>query len=258
MDGRDVEQLVELSIDGELAPSEEADLAVRLTESPVARDRAERTKHFQLGLRDKLREASRDTMTPPGLQARVVYRLRREAEAEHERTFPWGRATAALLGVAVVALGSWYSTAEPMDVDDLVGRHTRNRPPEFKARGSLADVHRFLQPNLGYAVHVPPTSERNLVLVGARLASIRNHDAAHVMYDHRGARVSLFAYPEPHRVRLPETFRVRHLCDREVFIGDHRGYTVVSFADAGVMYALVSSLDPEQLVSFAADFCPSN
>jgi len=258
MDGRDVERLVELSIDGELAPSEEADLAAHMNEAPHVRDEARRTKEFHLSLREKLRAASDDTLTPPNLRSRVVYRLRCEADEQRDRAFPWGRAIAATLSIAVVALASWANTAEPLDFEDAVARHSRNRPPEFRARGSLGELTHFLEPNLGYSVTVPQAADPQVRLVGARLASIRNHEAAHVMYDHRGARISLFAYPKPRRVRVPEEFEARIVRGREVILGEHRGYNVVSFTEGDVMYALVSDLDVQQLVGWVADFRPSN
>lgn len=258
MDGRDVERLVELSLDGELEPSEEADFAARVKGSPLAREEARRVREYHLGLREKLREASRDTLTPPDLRARVVYRLRREVDQVRERTFPWGRAVAATLSVAVVALASWAGTTETLDPEDLVARHSRNRPPEIQSRGSGPTLARFLEPNLGYPVQVPQAVDPNVRLVGARLASIRNHDAAHVMYDHRGARISLFAFPKPRWVRPPEGFRSEVVRGREVILGQHRGYNVVSFAENELMYALVSDLDSEELVSIVAGFRPSN
>lgn len=259
MDGNDVERLVELSLDGELGPSEEADLAARITGSPEARDRALRTKRFQLGLRDKLREASRDCLTPPDLHQRVVYQLRREAErAPPRRGLPWGRAVAATLAVAVVVVAGWSTSAETLDTEDLVERHSRNRPPELRPRGSLDETHAFLRTHLGFAVQVPQVREPNVRLVGVRLARLRNHEAAHLMFDHRGARISMLAFAKPSRFRPPDDFSVRTVAGREVSLGQHRGYNLVAFEEGEVMYTLVSMLEPERLLSLVASVRPSN
>jgi hypothetical protein len=258
MDGDDVERLVELSLDGELGPSEEADLAAQITGSPEARDLARRTKRFHLGLRDKLREASKDTMTPPDLEHRVVYRLRCESEGAREARRPWGRAVVATLAVAVVVVAGWSTSAEVMDPEDLVERHSSNRPPELRPRGSLDETNQFLRSHLGFLVHVPEIREPHVRLVGVRLAQLRNHEAAHVMFDHRGARISMLAFPRPSRLRPPAGFTTRVVSGREVVVGQHRGYNLVAFAEGDVAYALVSVLDREQLLSLVSGFRPSN
>lgn len=258
MDGNDVERLVELSLDGELGPSEEADLAAQISGSPEAHDRALRTKQFHLGLRDKLREASHDTLTPPDLQHRVVYQLRREADGVRDARLPWGRAVAALLAVAVVVVAGWSSSAETLDTEDIVDRHSRNRPPELRPRGSLDETHHFLRAHLGFPVHVPELREPHVRLVGVRLARMHNHEAAHVMFDHRGARISMLAFPRPARFRPPEGFSTRVITGREVTVGQHRGYNLATFSEGDVMYTLVSVLDQDQLLSLVSGFRPSN
>ena len=258
MDGNDVERLVELSLDGELGPSEEADLAAQITGSPEARDLARRTKHFRVGLRAKLREASKDTLTPPDLHHRVVYRLRCEADDVREARLPWGRAIAATLAIAVVVVAGWYTGAEVMDVEDIVERHGRNRPPELRPRGSLEETHQFLRAHLAFPVHVPEIREPHVRLVGVRLAQLRNREAAHVMFDHRGARISMLAFPRPSRFRPPDGFGTRVVAGREVVVGQHRGYNLAVFSEGDVVYALVSMLDLEQLLSLLSGFRPSN
>jgi anti-sigma factor RsiW len=257
MDGQDVERLVELSIDGELAPAEEADLEAQINGSPQTREEAQRVKTFHVGLRRKLRAASQDTLTPPNLKSRVVYRLRCPDEGTG-LSRPWGRAVAATLVIAAVAVASWSSGQETVDVEEVVARHSSNLPPEVRARGSHERVRDFLDRNLGYPVQVPRIEERHTRLLGARLTSLGRSDAAQVMLDHRGDRISLFPLPRPSRFRPPPGFEPRVVHGRDVVVGQHRGYQLVLFADGEVVYTLVGTVEPNQLEALVGGFRPSN
>jgi anti-sigma factor RsiW len=115
-------------------------------------------------------------------------------------------------------------------------------------------VSRFLSAHLEYPVELPRFDEErsNVRLVGARLASIANRDAAYVMYDQRGARISLFAYPKPRRFAPPPGFGEREAHGRTLQVGTHRGYNVVTWLSGNTVYALVSEVDHDRLVELAA------
>lgn len=147
------------------------------------------------------------------------------------------------------------STSEATSlIDETVARHSSNHPPEIRA-GSLteaqareAKVRRFLSKNLRYPVSVPNLErDASVKLVGARLSNLRDRDAAIVMYDHRGARVSLFAVPTSD-FGSPEGFERLRVGPRELLVGQRRGYNVVSWREGSLMYSLVSNVDSGELV----------
>ncbi|NJK89609.1 MAG: hypothetical protein HC923_09520 [Myxococcales bacterium] len=256
MDARDVERLVELSLDGELDPAEEAELS-RVQLSPEARTAAARAKHFHVHLRDKLRAATDDTLTPPSLRARISYRLQREVDVERDRVFPWGRAVAATLAVTVLVLASWSDASSAFDVEERSRCTAATRHRKCGPRG-LASVERSSTTTSATPVRMPPPSRASSPgCLGARLAVMDSHDMAYLMYDRRGARVSLFAVPKQARFRPPSTFRPATFRGRPVVVGQHRGYNVVSYADDRVTYWLVGNLDTDELMAFVPED-PSN
>jgi anti-sigma factor RsiW len=106
---------------------------------------------------------------------------------------------------------------------------------------------------------VPRLSQSNerggasVQLVGGRLSNIKNRDAAYIMYDDRGARISLFAYPtDGNRVSVPSDFQERQIGNRSMMGGKHRGYNVVAWESGDVLYSLVSEVDPTELVQLAS------
>lgn len=255
MDCRDAQRFVQLRLDEEIEPTDCVQLDLHLEDCSSCRCGLEREAWFQAQLELRLREAiSRQEHTaPPSLRDRIRCELRNEAI---ESAFPYGRAVAASFAVAILAGLSWGATSSPARLyDDTISRHSSNLPPEIRALSNDEDeVHHFLQRNLRYQVQVPRagSSELPVRLVGARLSNIRDRDAAYVMYDHRGAKLSLFAYPSQESLADISGLERRVVSGRELYVGSSRGYHVVSWKDRDLLYSLVSDVDPSELVQLAA------
>ena len=70
-----------------------------------------------------------------------------------------------------------------------------------------------------------------------------------MMYDHRGARLSVFAYPHHGKGGLDARgFQRQRAGERDVYVGQRRGYNVVSWRDRGMNWSMVSDVDPGELV----------
>jgi anti-sigma factor RsiW len=149
---------------------------------------------------------------------------------------------------------SWSWTSGPSLIpEEAVARHSVNLPPEVRADDAKR-VQRFLQKNLRYPVAVPhfETQNPNVRLVGARLSSLDDREAAYMMYDHRGAKLSVFAYPKPARFSRPNGFEEIHAGSHVLLVGKRRGYNVVAWEAGEVVYSMVSDLDPRELVELAS------
>ncbi|MGF1509341.1 MAG: anti-sigma factor family protein [Myxococcota bacterium] len=256
MDGREVERFVEFSLDGELEPGEAAELGARINESPEAKALFQRELQFRSRLKQSLRTASSDCQTPDQLKERVVARLRTEDLGT--RAPAWGRMLAVTLTVSALVVVSWSTSGPALDPEEPVAKHSQNRPPEYRPRSNLEEASRFFERHLGYPVPVPRLDQHHphVRLVGVRLDNISNRDAAYMMYDHRGARISVFAVPKPRnegRV-APASFISRQVGGRAVVAGQHRGYNVVSFDQGAFQYLLVSDVDRDELMELVAGF----
>jgi anti-sigma factor RsiW len=254
MDGHEVERYVELSLDGELEPADEAEFHALLAQQPETRRFEKRERCFQSQLRARLREASSDNATPAELRTRVLQRIR--TEDMEVRARPWGRAVAATLAVSALIIVSWSGSGLVLDPEEPVAKHSQNRPPEIRARGNPAEATQFFEKHLGVPVPVPrlERAHPHVRLVGVRLDSISNQDAAYFMYDHRGARISVFAVPGDRRWSPPPSFRPRTVGDHMVSTGQHRGYNVLAFDRGPLQYFMVSDVDSDQLVELATGF----
>jgi anti-sigma factor RsiW len=251
MDCREAERFVDLRLDGEIEPSEGALLEDHLARCSTCRSSFQVKGAFLAHVREKLHEAAEQERTPPGLRTRIVARVNAASPAER---FAWGRAVPATLGISMIAVLSWsWTSGPPLVPDETVARHSINLPPEVRA-GDVGRVQSFLQQNLRYPVAVPrfEHSNPNVKLVGARLSSFDDREAAYMMYDHRGAKLSLFAYPKPHRFSKPNDFREVQAGARTLLVGQRRGYNVVAWENGDVVYSMVSDLDPRELVDLAA------
>lgn len=161
----------------------------------------------------------------------------------------------ASLALGAIATLSWSISSGPtLDPEEHVAHHSRNLPPEVRARDGER-LQQLFKKNLRYPVRVPRLSRPthpNVQLVGGRLSHIENREAAYIMYDDRGARISLFAYPVEGRISMPKSFRQRSVGKRQMMVGKHRGYNVVAWESGDVLYSLVSDVDPGELVELAA------
>ena len=254
MDGREVEQWVELSLDGELAQEEGRRIRRELAASPDVAATFDREMRFQSGFRHKLKQATDDMATPSHLRAQVVATLN-EVHPGSGRA-PSGRALATCIALAGLAVVSWVTVQEEFDPEGPVSVHSTNPPPDVRPRGNPATVRSFFQGRLGFDVPLP-TVERhipNLRLVGARLAHIKDRDTAYLMYEKRGSRVSVFAFPKRVGFRRPEHFVPHEAGGRQVLVGRHRGYNVTYFEDDGLVYSVVGEIEPVELKQLAASF----
>ncbi len=153
--------------------------------------------------------------------------------------------------VMLLGILSWtFNRDGLLDPEEAVGHHVMNPPPDVRALGSADPILDFLTQHLKHEVRVPQFehARSQVRLVGVRLDRLSNREAAFLMYDQRGARISLFAIPCGRRVTNMQDFRARSVDGRQVFVGQHRGYSMVAWGQEGVLYSMVSNVDEEELV----------
>lgn len=200
-------------VDGDLAAIEAAELKRHLDACPACAGDVE----AQHGVRAALREAAQDLRgrAPDALRRRVVESLaasdtRRGATVVAMRPraaragwgavrqwVPRSAAAAVLLAVAgVVAVGALAPRggvlAAQLALDHLKCLVIAPTEPHVEA----ADVERQWAASRGWSIGVPASSpDHGLELVGLRTCLYHDGQMAHVLYEHRGQRVSLFVMP---------------------------------------------------------------
>lgn len=259
MDCGEAERLVQLDLDGEIDSEEKVGLALHVASCPPCKRSHERARWVHSGVRRRLAASveSAEAQPPDTLKSRVLGELR---DAHPSSPGRGARIVAVLAaGVGLIVYGATHEGDEDPLLEDAVTRHASNLPPEVRASAlDRNEVDLFLRRNLRFPVAVPkledPAADGSVRLVGARLAHLRDQDAAYVMYDHHGAKLSLFAAPEIARARAPEGFREQRVGDRTVLVGQRRGYNVVSWRDRErkMVYSLVSDVDQGQLLRLAS------
>jgi hypothetical protein len=85
-----------------------------------------------------------------------------------------------------------------------------------------------------------------VALRGGRLANVGDRQAAYLLYDLGGNKVSVFIF-DPGELPI-EARHHAFIGNREVFFDGERGYNVALYRDHGVGYAIASDLDQGQMM----------
>jgi anti-sigma factor RsiW len=259
MECPEVDRLADLSLDGETELAEQAEIQRHLIACTACRAKHEGRSWFHNNVRAKLQASSDELAAPLSLKHQIATQLRVQ-DRHAPAALRWNRAVPATLALGTIVVLSWSMSSRPtLDPEEPVAHHSRNLPPEVRAQDG-EKLQQLFKRNLRYPVRVPRIARQSdrggasVQLVGGRLSNIKNHDAAYIMYDDRGARISLFAYPMEGRVSVPRDFQERRVGNRSMMVGKHRGYNVVAWESGDVLYSLVSEVDPAELVELASTF----
>lgn len=108
----------------------------------------------------------------------------------------------------------------------------------------------WLKRRLGLTVPFPPVSVRGERLVGARVAAIAERQAAHVLYEGNGRRVSLFAARWPVRQSADGT---EHMVEGlELYTATLNGVSVAWWSDGDHLYVAAVETGEADLLALAA------
>lgn len=236
----EVQKFLNTYLDGELDATDAGAFDAHLLQCTVCSRLADFERRFKARLQAA---APAQPKAPPGLRARL-----RALPVEGGERLPAlpallgglrPRPVPALVSVAMLAaLIVWnaHPGFQPL-VDDSVARHTAGILPDVNS-AEPEKIRRFLTQKLDFNVRLPPKLPKNYNLQGAGLSSVRNTQAAYVLFDRQGRRVSLLAFPG----RLdPDVFVAARLIKRQpVFFTTARGYNVALWQNRQVAYALVA------------------
>lgn len=277
---------VDTVIDGEVDPNTQIDFEQHLADCGPCRVHLAFARSFKRQLRDAVLESSpaaRAELTERIKKALDVEEARQRAAAggvpigataaarpplglSGVRLVPMKARYAVPAAAAVVALAvlASYEGGNPdveLDaagidatltgvsyLDDVVERHAREHPAEVS--GPPMQVASWFQGKLEFSVRPIEFSRSDVRLVGARLSSVRDRDAAAFYYDVHGRRVTVVVFEGP--TPMPQAVQPTHVAGRALYIGHARGRTIPVVQHHGLSYAIAGDLDSRSLLQLAA------
>jgi anti-sigma factor (TIGR02949 family) len=234
---REIDPLVTPYIDGEINAAERAMVEGHLAACPPCRSRAE----AELAARDTLRTRVSQPCAPEHLRKRC----RRVATPMGRMTCTYSPASLSMFAAVIVFAGgvSVYGVTR-MSPTVLAAQLTLDHVKCFALHESTAPVDaraaedQFAQ-RYGWRFHVPMAPPLDgLQLVGVRRCFCGEGSAAHVMYRHQGAPVSLYVLP--HAITASAT--------KDVF-----GHDAMIWTSHDTTFVLLGKEAPASLRHLAAD-----
>lgn len=250
IDCDDVQRFLQPYLDGEIDGEERIFISAHLQSCEACQQIA----GFEQAFRDTVRRhGDAPVEAPPQLRERVLRALDAEERPE-SRFVRWARvaipAAAAVLlviGVGISKRGGVSSAAATL-ADQSIDWHRRDVPMDVT--GSSPDtIRRFFSDKVPFAVRPPvfKQARTRTQLVGGRLSTLREHQAAYLVYQVGGRRVSVFIFDAS--TMRPEG-RSRRVGTHDVLWSQRRGYNVAMYRSGGTGYVVASDLEPGQLVQF--------
>jgi mycothiol system anti-sigma-R factor len=239
-----ISRFVDTYLDGEFGESDRAEFEAHLNECEGCRGKV----RVQAEWKAAIKAAAPREAAPAALRNRVARSIARESKPMLTwrqwavRAMP-AAAAVGLVATLMISNVQWSPVAA-----DVVAKHQRPLPTEVT--GGPDQVKQWYSDKVNFPVRVPQFRNVPCSLRGARLASIGDKQAAYLVYDFKGDKVSVFIFDASD---LPiETRRKTVIGNREVYFDEEHGYNVALFRDRGVGYAIASDLDQEQMVKLVS------
>lgn len=239
-----ISRFVDTYLDGEFGEGDRAEFEAHLSECDACRHKV----RAQADWKAAIKAAAPREPAPAALRNRVQRSLAREARP----MLTWRQwATRAMPAAAAVGLVATFMVSRvqwsPVAAD-VVAKHQRQLPIEVS--GAPEQVKKWYSGKVDFPVRVPQFRDVQAALRGGRLASIGDKQAAYLVYDVHGDKVSVFIFDAS---ELPiEARRKAVVGNREVYFDQEHGYNVALFRDRGVGYAIASDLDQDQMMKLVS------
>jgi anti-sigma factor (TIGR02949 family) len=234
-----ISRFVDTYLDQEFGESDRSEFEGHLSECESCRAKV----RVQAEWKAAIKAAAPRELAPAALRNRVARSVAREARPMQSwrqwaiRAMP-AAAAVGLVATFMISKVQWSPVAA-----DVVAKHQRNLPIEVS--GGSDQVKQWYSGKVDFPVRPPQFRNLSAALRGGRLASIGDKQAAYLVYDVNGNKVSVFVFDPS---ELPIEARKKQLIgNREVFFDEEHGYNVAMFRDRGVGYAFASDMDREEM-----------
>lgn len=237
-----VQRFVDTYLDGEFGESEQAELEAHLSDCDGCRHKVK----VQADWKAAIKAAAPRPKAPAALRNRI----KRSIAKESAPPLSWRRwavrvmpaaAAAGMLATFLVSRVSFSPVAL-----DIVSKHQRNLPVEVT--GGADQLRQWYRDKVDFPVKPPQLGKA--ALRGGRLANVKDRQAAYLLYDADGTKVSVFIF-DPGDLPL-EAHKKARIGNREVYLDQERGYNVAIYRDQGVGYAVASEMDPDAMLKLVS------
>jgi len=242
-----IQRFVDTYLDAEFGDSERSEFELHLNDCESCRQKVKVQAEWRMAVRN----AAPREKAPAALRNRVQRSLAKVAVNEARGRRSWrGFVTrvlpvAAAAGLAATAMVAHFSLS-PVAAD-VIAKHQRRMPVEIS--GGRDQVKQWFSDKVQFPVR-PPSLCSSCSLRGGRLAEVANQQAAYLVYDVNGNKVSVFIFdPSSVPLTLPQKTTVQN---REVYLDQEHGYNVALYRDHGVGYAIAGDLDRDQMLKLVS------
>ncbi len=199
-------------------------------------------------IRSTLRAESLHYSAPAHLNRRILASVRKAAAAETRRPVISWRWAVVFLSLAVVGVVAWvivrtlvHSSTEDLLAGEIVSAHVRSLMADHLTDVASSDQHTvkpWFNGRLDFSPQVKDLVSSGFPLVGGRLDYIHGRPAATLIYQRRKHFINLFIWPE------------RETSDTPPVSISRRGYNLIHWTHAGMIYWTISDLARSELEQF--------
>ena len=219
----------------------------------------------EVRLRSLIEADALDDSAPEHLREKILQQIGERPAREFIRThdvftfrprifFAGLLAGAATLGLILV-LATYLFKGLPGDVSplaaEMVGKHLIYSRGEGELQVRALNPHEvgsWLRERLDFPVKLPPLARPGERLVGARLSSIADQQAAYLLYERAGSIISLYVFKAAPLLLSSES--PKSVAGVWFFTSALQGYSVVWWEDQEQYYAAVSEGGIKDLIEF--------
>lgn len=227
-------RFLDLFVDGELSPEENAEMVAHLQTC----DRCRALAKAEILLKEKIREVYASKKAPNSLRLQVQEVVSREMSPFWRSKTFWGGALGiAVASCALLSLVFLSSGETPEDLSDLAVK-SHEEVTDQQVFGDAQKITKFLETHAPFKFKIPFQPSSSLNLVGAKVTNLGSRPAVLYFYDVQGKRLSVAQYPKmkPKRSK-PRIFRKKH-------------YLVATYDDDDLGYTLVGDMKETEVLNF--------
>lgn len=161
-------------------------------------------------------------------------------------TVPLAAAASFLVIVLNVGMSAPDDEQAAEVVSDVVARHSGELPMEVTGPDP-AQAASWFRGKVDFPVRAPSLNVHQASFEGARVSNVREHQAAHMIYNVEGHRVTLMIFNRQNT--LLDGGRHVRVDNKDILLGRRNGFNVAVLLDGDMAYALSSDLSQERLLT---------
>lgn len=258
---KELERYIDAFLDDEISVMENLKVQAHLVFCGKCREVVE----SEVGLRSLIEADALKDSAPEHLREKILQEIGERSAREPTRTrdvftfrprifFAALLAGAATLGMILV-LATYLFKGSPSGVSplsaEIVGKHqiySRGEQSLQVRSSDPSEVSSWLRERLDFPVRLPQLARPGERLVGARLSSIADGQAAYLLYEWMGRKTSLFIFKALPPVLSPGS--AKSVAGVQFFTSTLAGYPVVWWEDQERYYAAISDSGMNDLIEF--------